>query len=396
MKKLLYIIAPVLFITFSISCKKSGRIDFIDKDAPAPASISDVKIIQKPGGVTLTYKIPVDPNLAYVKAVYEVQQGVFREAKASYYTDTLHLVGYGDTLLHDVKIYSVGKNEKESAPVAMQVQPLTPPVQTIFSSLTLDATFGGVQVSFENLAKENIAISVMLDSTGQDTWTTINTFYTGAVKGNFSVRGFDTTIRKFAVFVRDRWSNKSDTLIKTLKPVFEIKIPKTTWSALRLPTDSYTPAEGYVLEHLWDNNIEGYGGIFASSNLSRLPQWVTIDIGKKVIISRIVSHQMSSDHFYAGSAMKSFELWGSNNPDTDGGWTNWEKLGTFQSFKPSGLPLGQTTDEDRNYAWFNGEDFSFDRLLPAVRFIRFKTLETYSMSGQVVIAELDLWGQLVP
>jgi len=396
MKKLLYIIAPALLITISFSCKKAGRIDFIDNNAPAPAQISDVKVIQKPGGATLTYKIPKDPNLAYVKAVYEIRTGVFREAKASYYTDTLHLVGYGDTLLHDVKIYSVGKNEKESTPVAMQVQPLTPPVRTTFLSLTLDATFGGVQVSFENIAKENLAITVMLDSTGQDTWTTINTFYTGAANGNFSVRGFDTTVRKFAVYVRDRWSNKSDTLMKTLKPVFETKIPKTTWSALRLPTDSYTPAQSYVLEHLWDNNIQGYDGIFASSNLSKLPQWVTIDLGKKIIISRIVSHQMSSDHFYAGSAMKSFELWGSNDPDTDGGWNNWEKLGTFQSFKPSGLPLGQTTDEDRNYAWFNGEDFSFDRLLPAVRFIRFKTLETYSMSGQVVIAELDLWGQFAP
>jgi hypothetical protein len=395
MKKLQYIIATILLIIITYSCKKEGRIDYVDAKAPAPAQISNVKVTQKPGGALLTYKIPADPNLSYVKAVYEIQAGIFREAKASYYTDTLQLVGFGDTLMHEVKIYSVGKNEKASEPISIQVQPLRPPIQSAFLSLTLGATFGGVQVNFRNEAKENLAISVMLDSTGQNTWTTINTFYTGAAQGNFTVRGFDTIPRKFAVFVRDRWSNRSDTLIKTLKPIYEAAIPKNTWSVVRLPTDTWIQAEGYVIERLYDNNIS-WGGLFASTNSSILPQWFTLDLGKKVTISRLVEHQAESNHLYAGSAVKTFELWGSNDPDVDGGWSHWQLLGTFESFKPSGLPTGQTTDEDKNYGWFNGEDFSFDHLLPAVRFIRFKTLETYSMSGQVVITELDIWGQLAP
>lgn len=396
MKKILLIIASVSLIILGFSCKKGGRVDYMDTAAPAPAQISNVKMIQKPGGVWLTYKLPADANLSYVKAVYEVQAGTFREARASYYTDTLQLVGFGDTLMHDVKIYSVGKNEKASEAVSIQVQPLVPPVLATFQSLTLETTFGGVQVNFRNDAKDNLAISVMLDSTGQNTWTTLNTFYTGAPEGSFSVRGFDTTARKFAVFIKDRWDNRSDTLVKVLKPIFEAAIPKNTWSVVRLPTDTYTPAESYVIEHLWDNNIVGYGGIFASTNTSILPQWFTIDLGQKVVISRLVEHQAESGHLYAGSAVKTFELWGSNDPEPDGSWAHWELLGTFQSFKPSGLPLGQVAPEDKDYAWFRGEDFSFNRLLPAVRYIRFKTLETYSMSGQVVIAEIDLWGQLAP
>ncbi|MBS0029882.1 DUF5000 domain-containing lipoprotein [Chitinophaga sp. 22321] len=393
MKKLLYIIAVILITT---ACKKEGRIDYTDGNTPAPAPISEVKVMANPGGALLTYKIPADPNLSYVKAVYEIREGVFREAKASYYTDTIRLVGFGDTLVHNVQLFSVGKNEKASSPVAVKVQPLRPPVQSTFASITMEATFGGVQIAFKNDAKDNLSITVMLDSTGQNTWTTVNTFYTGAPLGNYSVRGFDITVRKFAVFVRDRWSNKSDTLIKTLKPIYEAPIPKNTWSALRLPTDTWVPAEAYTIEHLWDNNIQGYGSIFASTNSSILPQWFTLDLGKKVVLSRIVEHQISSGHFYAGSAVKKFELWGSNDPSPDGSWDHWELLGSFNSFKPSGLPLGQTSAEDLDYAWFKGEDFSFDRLLPAVRFIRFKTLETYSMSGQIVIAELDLWGQEAP
>jgi hypothetical protein len=393
MKQLRYITVSVLFILAAWSCKKESRLKYTDENAPAPAIVTNVKVTANAGGAVVTYKLPVDPQLSYIKAVYEMQPGVFREAKASYYTDTLRLVGFGDTLVHKVQLFSVGKNEKASAPVEFTVQPLRPTVLSTFSSITMSATFGGVQVSFRNDAKDNLAITVMRDSTGQNTWTTVNTFYTGAPIGTYSVRGFDTTVQKFAVFVRDRWDNRSDTLIKILKPVYEALIPKNTWNALHLPTDSWVPAENYRLEQMWDNNINS---IFASTNQSLLPQWHTIDLGKKIVISRIIEHQQNGDHFYAGSAVKKFEVWGSNDPNPDGSWDRWELFGSFNSFKPSGLPLGQTTEADRNYAWFKGEDFAFDRLVPAVRFIRIKVLETYSMSGQVVIAELDIWGQPAP
>jgi len=394
MKQLRYIIVSILLMAAGASCKKEGRINYTDENAPAPAPVTNVKVTVSPGAAILTYKLPTDPQLSYVKAVYEMQPGVFREAKASYYTDTLHLIGFGDTLVHKVQLFSVGKNEKASAPVELTVQPLRPAVVSTFSSITMGATFGGVQITFKNDAKDNLAITLMMDSTGKNTWTTVNTFYTGAPLGNYSVRGFDTTVKKFALFVRDRWNNRSDTLIKSIKPVYEELISKSTWKEVRLPTDTWAQADGgYQFSWLFDNNINS---IFASTNLSVLPQWSTVDLGKKVVLSRIVEHQQQADHFYAGSAVKKFELWGSNDPNPDGSWESWELLGSFESFKPSGLPLGQTTDEDRNYAWFKGEDFSFDRLLPAVRYIRFKTLETYSMSGQVVIAEIDLWGQQVP
>ncbi|HTN37305.1 MAG TPA: DUF5000 domain-containing lipoprotein, partial [Arachidicoccus sp.] len=122
----------------------------------------------------------------------------------------------------------------------------------------------------------------------------------------------------------------------------------------------------------------------------------SIDLGMKVSFSRIVEHQVPHDHLYAGSAVKKFELWASNNPSPDGNWNTWDSLGTFSSFKPSGLPNGQFTDEDKNYASFIGEDFEFTSVLPAYRYIRWKTLETYGSTGQVVIAELDVFGQIEP
>jgi|SRR6185437_16511207 len=398
MKRLLYSISPILLAILLYSCTKESRVYYPgDPNAPAPAQISNIKVNAIPGGAVLTYKLPIDPNLSYVKAVYEIQPGIFREAKASYYLDTLQLVGFGDTLSHEVKIYSVGKNEKESDSISINITPLVPPVQSVFKTLTLIATFGGVNVSFKNDSRANLAVVVITDTTGQGTWAPVTTFYTGAPEGNFSARGYDTTKRKFAVFTRDRWNNKSDTLIKTLTPLYEQLINSSGFSCVHLPTDTWQGAESiYSVENLWDGIYnQSYHGSFASTNSSVLPQWFTIDMGQKVILSRFKEFQMNNLFIYQGSAVESFELWGSNDPDTDGGWTNWEKLGSFHSFKPSGLPLGQVTTDDINYAAVNGEDFEFDHPLDAVRYIRFKTLQTYSSSGQIFICELKFWGQVV-
>jgi len=48
--------------------------------------------------------------------------------------------------------------------------------------------------------------------------------------------------RDLAVFVRDRWNNKSDTLIKSLAPWAEQLINKTLFKIYKLPGDSWQGA----------------------------------------------------------------------------------------------------------------------------------------------------------
>lgn len=395
MKKQIYFFAALLITILWYGCKKEGRIDHLDDNAPAPTQIASVSQVATPGGAILTYKLPKDPNLSYVKAIYEIQPGVFREAKSSIYTDTISIVGYGDTLSHEVKLYSVGKNEKLSPPVSITINPLTPPVKSVFRELTLLASFGGVKVLFKNSLQANIAIVLMMDSTGLDDWAPVSTFYTKALEGSFSARGYDSTERRFAVFVRDRWHNISDTLMKQLKPLYEMEIPKDKFRSVHLPGDQWQNTENLTMEKAWDGLLD-WNSSFASTNASKIPHWFTIDLGQKVMLSRMKEHQFPNDHLYRGSAVKAFEIWGSNAPDADGGWTQWQLFGSFKSFKPSGLPLGTLNNDDINYGHFMGEDFDFENVIPAVRYIRFKTTESYSSAGQVTISELTFWGQIQP
>lgn len=392
MKKICFI--TICCLLAIAGCKETGRLDHLDMDAPAPGQISNVKVKPLPGGAMLTYDIPQDDHLSYVLAVYEIQPGVVRQAKSSVYTDTLRLDGFGDVSSRTVQLYSVGKNEKRSAPVELQFEPLTPPVQTVFQSMVVSESFGGLNIRFQNETSANLVVYVMVDTTGSGAWAPANTYFTQAKEGRLSLRGYESVERKFAVYIQDRWNNKSDTLVKSLVPLFEQEIPKSNWKNMKLPGDTWQQADGYVIEQLWNGQINWSG--FASTNTSTQPQHFTIDLGQQVTMSRLKIFQFldGHEHFYNGSALKKFEIYGSSSPDPDGDWDGWTLLGTFESYKPSGLPRGQVSNEDIQYGGVDGEDFEFETTPPSIRYLRLRTLESYSSFGQVTIGELTLFGRI--
>src|SRR5699024_891409 len=132
MKIVQYFIIVLWLFVFLFSCRETDRIDHLDSNASAPMKISDIKVKRAPAVASISYQLHDHPNLSYVKAVYEIRPDVYREAKSSYYTDTLHLVGFGDTLEHQVKLYSVVRNEKTSDPMSISVTPLIPPVYSVY------------------------------------------------------------------------------------------------------------------------------------------------------------------------------------------------------------------------------------------------------------------------
>ena len=60
------------------------------------------------------------------------------------------------------------------------------------------------------------------------------------------------------------------------------------------------------------------------------------------------------------------------------------------SFRPSGLPLGQNSDEDIAYAK-SGENFNFPTGTGAYRYLRIKMLENWGHSAFMTIGELEFW-----
>jgi hypothetical protein len=388
MKKILYMILTLLAAAGAQGCKEDPRLDHKDLNAPAPQQVTDFKHENTPGGANITYKLNSDVNLAYVKAVYEIQPGVFKETKSSIYTDTLKLEGFGETKAYEVKIISVGRNAKESAPVTVTINPLAPPVELAFNELTIEPGFGGVKVRLKNDLQANLAIVLDADTTGNGLLRPLQTFYTKSASGSYSVRGLSATSKKFSVYLRDRWGNKSLAIVKDLVPLFEQRVPKP-FGMYALPTDQGGLSTN-VLANIWDGLVNL--NIYASANNSPIPQWFTIDLKVPVVLSRMKAHQRTPPYTYTGANVKVFELYGSNAPALDGSWASWTLIGKFDSFKPSGS-VG-VTKEDEAYGFTNGEDFEMPDTPPAYRYLRFKTLETWGGTGQVTMAEITFWGKL--
>jgi hypothetical protein len=410
MKKIIFIASIFLMVAFGFeSCQEEERW-YTDQSAPAPGQVTVKSITPKRGGAVIRYEIPNDKNLSAVKARY-VRNGEVCETIASLYIDSLVISGYGDTQTQNVDLYSIGRNEKTSAPLAVQITPLKP--QFLSVNVTLETTFGGVSVVFSgNDTNDNLAFVLMADTTGKGVWTPLQTFYVAADKGRFSRRNLASKEQKFALYVRDRWNNKSDTLIQLLTPLEEIKLPKDTWTNAKLPTDSWQPADNnardWALENLW-MGPEAPGGVryaWASPSTTPFPQHFTIDLGYTTSISRMVMWTHNS-YMYSSIQVRTFELWGSDNPPTDGSWDNWFLLGKYEMFKPSGYgadgSVGTITAEDREY-YLSAQDYE---IMPSdeipnpyrqVRYIRFKTLSTFasfetnSPTGYASFAEMALYG----
>lgn len=171
-------------------------------------------------------------------------------------------------------------------------------------------------------------------------------------------------------------------------PLFERLVDKSMFQRMFLPTDA-SDGYGWVMQNLWDGKPEEPG--FHTPPGSGLPQWFTFDMGTQTTLSQFKLWQRINDGFlFDYGNPKKWEIWGSNNPDADGGWTNWTKLLDCESIKPSGLPLHQYSNEDLAYAKA-GERFSFPSVTPPVRYIRFKTLSTWSGNDFFHILELSFW-----
>lgn len=375
-----------------VSCKENKPEPQLD-DGTAPGPVSKVSVTPLPGGAELNYHLPDDADLFYVEAQWQTPTGT-RDAKSSFYDNTLTIDGFGDTSVYSVRLYAVDRGENKSEPVTVDVRPLLPPVLAVKNSIEVLQDFGGIQVNFDNKHEANVVIYVLTnDSTGA--LTTVKTFYTSMPEGHFSVRGFSPVERKFAIYLRDEWNNLSDTLYSTVTPLFEEQLDKSKFKVYRLPGDA--PAGyGWVMTRLWDGSTDGSNGFHTANmgtddNPSGFPHHFTFDLGTKAKLSRFKFWQRPGAFLYAHGNYKEFEIWGSNSPDQDGSWNGWTKLLECESIKPSGLPIGEVSNEDKAYA-LRGEEYIFPLSTPAVRYIRVNVLSTWGGDDYSHCMEMTFWG----
>ncbi len=371
--------------------------------APGPIEITNIENI--PGGAVITYDLPGDPDVLYVMAKY-TEKGIERNFKASYYTNTLVVEGLSREEEYDVELTAVNRSNLSSPVVIAKINPLTPPVMVAFASLKEAPTFGGISVSFENPSETSIAIALLTtDSLGE--FYEHDTYYTSQAKGRFSVRGFEVKERAFKAFVRDRWNNTSDTVsFDPITPIGEKELDKSLFKPLVLKTDASSTEWGGQLHFIWDGRAfgdnEGEWGLHTGNEVGDgKPKTITFDLGVKATISRFKLWCLMDDkHMYDDMSPRFYEIWGRVipiDPITDSGNINdgnWFKMCDIENVKPSGLPKGSLTDEDRESSR-RGDEFVFEEEQFTTRYIRVRSIQNWGNNTNMCFSEVSLWATVI-
>jgi hypothetical protein len=400
MKRLkIYPVFTLLLIAlFFPACEEDDGNTPLEHNAEKPGVVTNISVENLPGKAKIGYTLPVEQDLLYVKAVYKLPgSGEEKVVKSSYYNNNLTVEGFSTTDQQEIDLYAVNRSEVASDPVPVVIQPQESPIWEVFRSLEVAADFGGFNVTAENSTETNVAIMLMKKN-DYDEWEIDDdiSIYTSTADIASKVRGLDTIPYNYALTVRDRWLNFTDTLYASVTPLYETLIPKTGYAGMFLPGDAeYHPSTS--MSGMWDGNISDWPKIYMTkaAYTPTQPHVITFDIGVVAKISRVKiwdypEYYNGRTYYYLG-CMKNFEIWGSENPPSDGSFDNWHLLGTYTETKPSGLPYGEQNDEDYNKA-NAGFDWEADINAPKVRYLRIKCLKNWGGSTNLAIAELQVYG----
>lgn len=377
------------------SCKKDEGHQPVSTDGTVPQPISQVQVENRPGKAKITYQVPTDKNLLYVQAEYMLSSGKMAEVKSSYYLDSLIVDGFADTLEHEIKLYSVSRSGVKSTPLSVKIKPLEAPLWKVFKSIIVNDAFGGFNVQANNPTGDNVGLLILTENAFKE-YEVNNEMSVFTNERNImkKVRGLDTVVKRYGFVAKDRWGNTTDTVYKEVKPIYEVQLEPAKFRAVVLPGDAPQVTNGARLEYAWDNRLGWpYTSFTHQLNGGTQPHMVTFDMGVNAKLSRIwIRPYPEGNRWYFLTTMKKFEIWGSNNPSSNGALDNsWTLLNTYEVVKPSGLPYGTDNALDQATA-SAGFDWEIPLTAPRVQFIRVRCLENFAGGTAQSINELKVYG----
>ncbi|WP_426584236.1 DUF4959 domain-containing protein [Mucilaginibacter sp. R-33] len=396
-----FMLASVLLIVLvSPACKKAeSNIQVVSTDQTKPGPVTNVKVENLNGAARLTYTLPNEKNLLYVLARYNINDTRTRETKASYYTDTIIVDGFARAKEYTVTLYAVSRANVMSDPVTVTVKPATPNYLYINSNLTITPDFGGANFFGFNPNKVPVAVHVITYNTITNKYDEQEPTYLTGDTINVSALGFPAVPQKFGVFVTDRFGNVSDTVFKTLTPLFEVALDKKKFFTYHLPTDSPI-GYGWDFKYFFDDNL-GDPGWHTLSNPLKIGSF---GLGVTAKISRVRLYNRLPD-IYGYQNTRQFTIWGSlkDNPADYPTWPatitpvgtvlgDWVNMGNFvYPNPPSGLPPGNANAADIAYG-AAGVDFKMPSTAPKAKYIRFQCTQTWAGLDYVNAKEITLFG----
>ncbi|MCG8474879.1 MAG: DUF5126 domain-containing protein [Cytophagales bacterium] len=389
MKYLNYIFFLTVMLAFS--CDPEGVAVHDTGDDTAPQNVADMTVTPTVGGGILNYTLPMDEDLLYVKARYEIAPGRWRESKSSVYARNIELDGFDKVGEKTVYVSTEDREGNVSEENEVAFSPLEPQYITTQKSLETQETWGGINVKFHNQVQKELAlICLVKDVSGG--YVESETYYTTAKEEDINFRGYEDVKQTFGLVVRDRWGNYSDTLLVEHTPWFEMEIDRTKYKKMKLPGEPSLDNWHGLYKEMIDGITGQKTNYGHTKGNTKLPVVFTIDMQQDAKLSRFILWQRRGGYIYKHHNPKVWELWGSAKaPAPDGSDEGFVKLGEYHCVKPSGRPSGDNTEEDKIAAAM-GDELILPLDAPVVRYLRFKMFESWTGGLEFMAAEIAAFG----
>lgn len=392
----------MIFISLLISgiiggCQEDEvRAPYGVKDTTPPQEVSNVTVKNTAGGAVIKYDIPSDPDLMYVKALFESKKGEIREVRSSMYIDSLVINGIGDTNERKVTIYAVDRVENASKGVTISIFPETPPVIKIRESLDAETDWGGFRLAIKNEDKTPVSIMVYYENTETQGLMLHDVYYTEQAGGALAVRGLPALPSRFEVTVKDRWENESEPYTFELTPLEEEMLDASKFKEMFIPGDVRWTFFGGGWDRFFNDNY-GSGDFAHTDYPTAFPHPTTIDMGATVMLSRMkIWQRLVDEDFFKHACPRHFKVYGCPENLDPFKEESYELLMDGHLEKPSGGDFTDPNTAEDIMAAREGHEFLFENeLMRPVRYVRFISLESWSGMECTRIAEMKFWGQYV-
>lgn len=387
------IILFIVLIGSIFSCSKNE-----DVDSTPPGIITNVSVVPTNGGGIISYTLPSDSDVSYVRAEYTNSQGedVFRVA--SKYNTSLEVNGLNQTNPIKVKLYVVDENENISEVVEIEFTPLESFIFLVQQSIEISPDLGGVKITWENIASKTVFVYVHILN-GND--ETIRILSSNNAEECLFIRGLEAVEMTFSTKVEDFDGNITDLqIVGNYTPLFEEKIEKNTWTLIASQSMNGNAYEGRTV-NFWDDIVDtvetdsdnSYFIATRENNGGSLnfPLDIVIDLNKNVKIKRFKIWQRA--YWYQGGGvtyhyqeenLKSFNLYASNDAQS------WDLLGEFDIGDPrdsaGNIPASAFQEA------IDGHDFTLANTSEQFRYLKISITSNYGSTIITVGSEITLYG----
>ncbi len=420
MKTRKYLFLFVAFLLIMASCKEEGRHDANSNDKTPPGKVKDITYKPLYGGARFFYTIPNDEDLLNVEAVYTNAQNQSFTFSASYYTDSLDVYGFAETIEYTVQLYAVDRVGNRSEAAEINVVPLKAAYTRVAESMVIKPGFSSFILDWENELKQNINIYVDFSYTQNGTpYEFSQVFSSNLETDRRFIEDLYLTPQdpvNVRVRVEDIYGNITAPVdYGQISLLEDIKIPKADWK-LPNPNDSIADVpmcfgngfEGrlsYVIDDLIDRgdnlnfmhtNSRGRTGHAANGNM---PWNFIIDLGDYYELSRIITHQrhsgglanISQGQYYKYENVGIYRIY-----ILDESTDTWEQITEHKIPVPIGLSeieivkLGEAGD----MAYMYPNDPQYTKPARWFRYEAYKCFDgNYTMDNALCLSEITLYGR---